>query len=260
VSEGPVARYLDEVFDALARTGSAGRRALTEIEDHLETAVQEGLARGLGQTDAELSAVERFGQPQLIASGIRRSNSGLSGLIRPAVTGAWIVGAIVLISIGLSGIVAEFMGRIIGPAFVAGDGPGVTYTAARCAEFVEYFPELSCADAATMHHFGEVVEYRVAAGVLGLLALSIFLVARRVPPLSDAAWSPPPAIVALVLAASFGLAAALLGGAEVMALIGGSRQGTGANLSAALVAGVAFVTSTAWALQTRWRDHRPSLG
>jgi hypothetical protein len=163
-------------------------------------------------------------------------------------------------SIGLSGIVAEFIGRISGPAFVARDGPGVTYTAARCAEFVEYFPELSCVDAATMPHFGEVVEYRAAAGVLGLLALSIFLVARRVPLMSDAAWSPPPAMIALVLAASFGAAAALLGGAGVMTLIGGSRQGMGANLSATLEAGVAFLTSAAWALRMRWRDHRPSLG
>ena len=178
-------------------------------------------------------------------------NGGPAGLVRPALTGAWIVGAVVLISIGLSGLVAEFMGRTSGPAFVAGDGPGVTYTAERCAEFVEYFPTLNCAEAATMHHFGEVVEYRVAAGVLGLFALLALGLVRRIPPLSGEAWSPSPAIVALALAASSGVAAALLGGIGVMALVGGNRQGIGADLSTALVAGIAFLVSSAWALLQR---------
>lgn len=253
MSDGPVARYLDAVFNALAGTGAVGRRALAEIEDHLHTAVAEGVGRGLSQLDAEFAAVERFGRPESIAAGIRQANMGLSGLLRQVFIGAWIIGAVVLISIGVSGLVAEVMGRTSGPGFVAGDGPGVTYTAERCAEFVEYFPTLNCADAATMHHFGEVVEYRVAAGVLGLLALLTLLLARRTTPLSDATWSPPPVMVALVLAASFFVATALLGGVGLMALLGGSRQGIGADLSAAIVAAVAFVASAAWGLRERSR-------
>ena len=161
-----------------------------------------------------------------------------------------------LISIGLSGLVAEFMGRTSGPGFVAGDGPGVTYTAERCAEFVEYFPELNCADAATMHHFGEVVEYRVAAGVLGLLALLTLVLARRTPPLSDAAWSPPPAMVALALAASFGVAAALLGGAGLMALLGRQPSRDRSRFVGGDCCGVAFLASAAWGLRERSRAQR----
>src|SRR5204862_279998 len=63
------------------------------------------------------------------------------------------------------------------------DAPGVTYTVERCADYFEYFPNArDCADAATQHHFEEVVTSRGAAGVLGLLVLSgLFLIRRRYP-------------------------------------------------------------------------------
>jgi hypothetical protein len=42
----------------------------------------------------------------------------------------------------------------------------MTYTSQRCAEFLEYFPNAGgCEQAAALHHWGEVVEYRVAVGV-----------------------------------------------------------------------------------------------
>jgi hypothetical protein len=259
LNDGPVERHLDAVFDALAGTGSVGRRSLAEIEDHLQAAVAESLGRGQSLHDAEADAVERFGRPESIASGIVQANVELFDLIRPAFIGAWIVGALVLVAIGLSGVVAELVGRTAGEGFVSGDGPGVIYTADRCADFLEYFPNLSCADAATMHHFGEVVEYRVAAGVLGLLALLTLAVLRRITPLGAPAWTPPSGMVALVLAASFGVATALLGGTGVLALVGGSRQGVGADLSAGFVAGLACVVATAWALRVRSRPDVRSI-
>jgi hypothetical protein len=44
---GPVDRYLDDLFDALAGTGGAGRRALAEAEDHLRAATADRMADGV---------------------------------------------------------------------------------------------------------------------------------------------------------------------------------------------------------------------
>jgi hypothetical protein len=150
------------------------------------------------------------------------------------------LGAVGLIAIGVSGLIAEAFGRLFGYGFVAGDLPGVTYTPQRCAEYLEYFPKLrSCSEAATLHHFGEIVEYRVAAGVLGLLLLSVYLLLRRRD--RDAQFALPNGFSATIGTALFGFAAGVLLLKSLNAVVIGARTGTAAPgvggwLSAALVA------------------------
>jgi hypothetical protein len=71
---GAVDRYLDELFDALAGTGGAGRRALAEAEDHLRAATADRTADGMPIEAAERDAVARFGVPARIASQLRRAH------------------------------------------------------------------------------------------------------------------------------------------------------------------------------------------
>ena len=66
-----------------------------------------------------------------------------------------------------------------GTAFVSGDGPDVTYSATRCADLQEYHPSPTCEQAATGHRYDEVVGYRLAAGVLGLVVLGGWLAVVR---------------------------------------------------------------------------------
>jgi hypothetical protein len=61
---GAVERYLDRLFDLMAGTGSAGRRTLVEVEDHLREAVADGAAAGMTQDEAEADAVRKFGSPE----------------------------------------------------------------------------------------------------------------------------------------------------------------------------------------------------
>jgi hypothetical protein len=208
----PVETFLDDLFDGLAGTGSAGRRSLAEAEDHLRSATADGVARGLSEEQAEREAVSRYGAADRAATALRAVHSGPARWLRPAFVGLWLAGGIGLCAAGLSGLVAELFGDLVSPQFVAADGPGVTYTAQRCAQYAEYAPSgLSCADAAAYHHWGEVVTSRVALGVLGLLALAALAVARRTTQLGRPQWRPPAGSVAIPFVAVMVTAAVAYG-------------------------------------------------
>ena len=83
----------------------------------------------------------------------------------------------------------------------------------RCAEFLEYFPDAgSCQQAAALHHWGEVVEYRVAVGVVGAFVLGAYLLWRRRPDRQDPRYLGilPDGFSATVATSLYGVAAAAL--------------------------------------------------
>jgi hypothetical protein len=247
---GPVDRYLDELFDRLAGTGAAGRRALAEAEDHLRAATADGVRQGMSEAEAERAAVARFGPAARVGTELRVAHFNLPALARRAFSGVWLVGALGALTVGVSGLVAELFGVAFGARFVAGDSPDVTYTPARCADYFEYSPHAkTCAEAAALHHFGEVAQYRELLGVLGLLALLAYFGFRRWSPMRDAAWAPPRGAVTVALVALFGVTAVGVGGTSLMELAFGLRDGVGANLSAGLVAGGAALAATVWGLR-----------
>jgi hypothetical protein len=250
--DGPVEGFLDELFDRLAGTGRAGRRSLVEAEDHLRAATADAKATGLPQREAELQAVDRFGRAGSIAAALQRTHRGFGALIRPLLVGGFIIGVVGLLALGVSGLLAEVLGRAFGAEFVAGDAPGVTYTPQRCADFKEYFPNAAtCNAAAALHHWGEVVEYRVALGVLGLLALGLGLAVRRGLAGRWAMWRPPPASTALVTTALAGAVAAGLLGPTLLGIVFGVRDGAGANLADGTVAGLVALAAAAFGLRSR---------
>jgi len=163
---------------------------------------------------------------------------------RALVLTALLLGAVGLIAVGVSGVIAGAERVALGDRFVAGDLPGHTYDAARCRELREYAPpSASCLDAAARHHSDEVVFSRLAAGVAGLTALGLWWVARR--RLRPAAL--PPSLVPALGVTAFGLAAAATAVQAANALAeGGTRAGAGQWLSACAVAAlVAAVFATA---------------
>jgi hypothetical protein len=163
-----------------------------------------------------------------------------SRLTRPVITelvlaAIWL-GCIGLLAIGASGLVAWALGSIAGKGFVAGDAPGVAYTAARCRDFLEYAPHArTCADAATTHHFTEVVWYRIVAGALGAVGLLVWRWVRR---RSGPSTLRPESFVPTVGCALFGAAAIglLAQGADLWWQK--TSGGGGALLSGGIVAAV----------------------
>jgi hypothetical protein len=144
--------------------------------------------------------------------------------------------AIGLIAIGVSGLVAGGMALALGKSFVAGDPPEITYSADRCADYFEYEPHAgTCEEAATLHHFGEVVTYRWVAGVLGLLLLGGHAVVRRRWTWMRDRAELPDGFEATVGAAVFGVAAAALLGQSLETFAAGETAGVGDYLSGGVV-------------------------
>ena len=95
--------YLDELFDQLAGTGAAGRRALMEAEYHLRTVAADAMTRGLPEDQAEHEAVSRFGPPALVARKLRSA-----GRLNRAVSTAWLLAGLVACGLGAAYLVAAW--------------------------------------------------------------------------------------------------------------------------------------------------------
>jgi hypothetical protein len=231
-------RYLDELLLELRGSPRAARHALREVEDHLRDATRDGVAEGLDEAEAARRAVERFGSPRLVAGRLSEGRAiGPLVLVREAVAALVPVGAVFLLAIGLSGLLADGLGLAFGKSFVAGDAPGVTYTAKRCAQYLSFEPHArTCAEAAIAHHFGEVVWYRIAAGVLGVVVLAGWALERRRSRgrlRGGTLGRSFPLTVGAALAAAAAAALLFLGSAGA---ITGHYDGTGNPLSGGLVA------------------------
>jgi hypothetical protein len=64
---GLIDRYLDELRQELWSRSPFKERIIREIEDHLREAVEREQERGAAPQEAEQRAIERFGQPQVLA-------------------------------------------------------------------------------------------------------------------------------------------------------------------------------------------------
>ncbi|HZQ86815.1 MAG TPA: permease prefix domain 1-containing protein [Acidimicrobiales bacterium] len=178
-----IEEYLDRLLGELRGDPRQIRRILTEIEGHLHDAVEAGMADGLTEQAAQQRAVERCGAPTAVAKRFAAEHPGRLvsfDVVRQLARAAVFLVAVGLIAIGVSGGVAQMMGSTSSARFVAGDAPGFVNPPSRCDYYLEYYPQGStCSGAAALHHFDEVVMYRVAAGLLGLVLMAACAWERR---------------------------------------------------------------------------------
>jgi HAAS len=235
-----VEEYLDELYSKLRGSPRQGRRLLAEAEDHLRQGVDEGLAGGLTLPEAQEHAVSSFGSVRAVvrAHDTRLRRVPGAAVLADLVLSGWKLGSIGLLAVGASGLVAAAMNVLFGRSFVAAVAPGIRLPAASCRYWLSNWPGAhGCAQAYLLESSSDAVSLRVGAGLLGLLLLGGYCLARR------RGWSPgvlpdaftPTIAVSLFGAAGLGLAwlAAMHGGGLVAV---GGITGPGFYLSGALVA------------------------
>jgi hypothetical protein len=158
------------------------------------------------------------------------------------------LGGVGLAAIGASGVLAYAMGTAFGKSFVAGDPSGTAYTASRCRDFFEYAPHAhTCEQAAIVHHYGEIVDYRLAAGVLGLIVLAAWWFVRRRTRLARDLL--PDGFAATIGLSLTGVGAALLVVSGLGRLAFDDGRGAGGDLSG----GVVSFALAAWFALSVWR-------
>jgi len=243
IADGPVERYLDDLFNRLAGTGMAGRRAIAEAEDHLRESVAARMAAGATADDAERAAVAAFGSAESVSAALRATHRPIAALFRPAFVASWWIAIAASLAIGASGVALWISGRVLGSFWAAGDRHPVS--AARCAQYLRLEPSSpDCYHAETAHHFFEMVRNRLAIGVLGLIAAVAWIALRK----RFSADRPAAPLVGLLTAALAGVTAAGLLYMSVPYLGSVSVVGIGWKFTDGVAALVVAIVAAGWAL------------
>lgn len=157
---------------------------------------------------------------------------------RPAArsTGA-VLGGIGAAAIGLSGVLAAVLRLVAGSRVLAAPAPHQVLSAADCARWLAADPAArTCRAAVTADWANEVIWYRIAIGLLGVVGLLILRFARK-------RWIPngrwaylPPAVRDTIAVTLFAIGGVWTLGMGIDAIIVSSGNGSGQWLSAAPVA------------------------
>jgi hypothetical protein len=256
----PIGEYLNLIRSRLRTTPAEASRILAEAEDHLRQAVADGLAAGLTEREAQDAAISSFGSVNAV---VRAHNARLwrhrpAALLGDLVLAAWKLGSIGLLAVGASGLVVEAMNRVFGHQFVGGTPAGWKVTAAECQRWLQLWPGVhSCAQAAVLENSSDAVSLRVAAGILGVVFLAVYVVfrmrrARPADVLPDG--FVPAAAVSVFGAAAIGLTWLAVSADTPNPVIAGN--GSGYYASGAIVS-LAMAVAYLWPLRRRLLRHAP---
>jgi hypothetical protein len=233
VSDDPIERYLDELFVELrASQPREARSLLAETEEHLRDMADAAQRNGLDAAAAAQHAVDAYGDPVIIAAADRRRTT-TPLLVRVGLS-AWQMGAVGAIVIGLSGALAGLVHALGASDRILATDTTAHLSPADCVRWQSLYPGArSCAQAALRDWAAETIVYRVAVGILGIMALvALALIRRRSVRVRLA--RPLPSVVSDAIATvAFGTAGVCLAGLGIDAVIVRSGNGVGGWLTAA---------------------------
>jgi hypothetical protein len=96
MSSDRIDTYLGDLRRELRFRPIARRRILSEVEEHLRAAVASALADGLDPAAAVSEALERFGQPSVVARGFLETRSHVGRQVRVFVAAAIVATAVLV--------------------------------------------------------------------------------------------------------------------------------------------------------------------
>ena len=244
----PVENYLDQLYVGLRGSPRQGRRILAEAEDHLREGVADGLAAGLTEREAQEQAISSFGSVRAVVRAHDRRLRQVPSLavLADLAMSAWRLLSIGLLAVGASGLVAAAMNSVFGPPFV-GSASGAALPLAGCRHWLSVWPGAhSCAQAYLRESSADAVSLRIFAGLIGLILLGGYYLARR------RGWSrgvlpdgfAPTVAMSMFGAAGLGLLALSVNRGSVLGL----PAGPGFYLSGAVVA---LAMAAAFAVQVQ---------
>jgi hypothetical protein len=237
--DSPIEAYLDELVAALPmRRPRALRQLLAEAEAHLRDDAAQGVASGMTPDAAELAAVTRFGPAGHLAAAERdRLKTPLRALASQFAATAVLLGGVGAVAVGASGAISAGIAWFAGTRVLAAPAPGAVLSGSDCARWLALDPAArTCRAAATADWASEVIWYRLAVGLLGVLCLA-GLVALRRRTAATSRWALLPSAVSDTIALTlFGVGGLWTLGKGLDAVAGSAGDGSGQWLSAAVVA------------------------
>ncbi|MEO6886373.1 MAG: hypothetical protein ABI232_08840 [Jatrophihabitantaceae bacterium] len=181
IEPDPIEAYLDDLL-AAARVLPVreARYLLAESEAHLRDAAETAVASGASQHEANAVAVLAFGPArELVGQERARSRTPVRILGAQAVRTGFVLGAIGAVAVGVSGAIAGLIYWIGGAGAIAPIPRAADLTASNCARWTGLVRGLDCRHAALSDWAAETIWYRVALGLIGVIALLTYRVTRR---------------------------------------------------------------------------------
>jgi hypothetical protein len=179
----PIGEYLAQLRASLRVAPAEAELILAEAEDHLRETAAAGIAAGMAEREAQQAAISSFGSVRAVIRAHEVSRGGIAAVLVDLCLAAWKLGALGLLAVGASGLVAAVMNVTLGRSFVGAAPSGTTYPASACRYWLSIWPGAhTCARAAMLENSSDAVSLRVAAGMLGLVLLAGYVLARRYQP------------------------------------------------------------------------------
>lgn len=165
--------YKQQLFEAAAEYGKAGRAAYEELTEHIDESVENGRK--------PKDIVTELGDAETAIRGILRADGKATYPLSKILTSGVLLALGLSFLFGISSLLMPLGSRMGGTYSISGDPDPLPYTVARCEQYLKLVPSApDCREAAMLHHYGEMTTQRLIFAIFCLVCLGLFwLIVRK---------------------------------------------------------------------------------